>query len=165
MLFPRECIIYCYTQKFYKIRLYYHFIIMFNIYIAWRVIFGYKLHTICFVVIQQKKFGIKPHVYCPKNYIQITFKICSFHFISPSIDPLQGQRPTGCGSSQGTLNSYRDYYWILRVKITLKYIVLDLKLEYTVTIHWVSALLCRSVWLRLILVPILVQGFLGLQIL
>jgi hypothetical protein len=52
-------------------------------------------------------------------------------FISSSIDPLQGQRPTGRGSSQGTLNSYRDYYWILRVKITLKYIVLDLKLEYT----------------------------------
>jgi hypothetical protein len=34
------------------------------------------LHTICFVENQQKKFGIKPHVYYPKNYIQITFKIC-----------------------------------------------------------------------------------------
>jgi hypothetical protein len=88
-----------------------------------------------------------------------------FISISSSIDPLQGQRLTGCGSSHGTFNSCRDYYWILGVKVTLKYTVLDLKLEYTVAIHWVSALLRRSVWLRLILVQILVQGFLGLQIL
>jgi len=47
---------------------------MFNIYIAWRFIFSYKLHTICFVENQRKKFGIKPHVYYPTNYIQITLK-------------------------------------------------------------------------------------------
>jgi len=29
-------------------------------------------------------------------------------YISPSIDPLQGQRPTGCGSSQGTLSGYKE---------------------------------------------------------
>ena len=32
MLFPRECIIYSYTQKLYKISLYYNFIIMLSIY-------------------------------------------------------------------------------------------------------------------------------------
>jgi hypothetical protein len=31
-------------------------------------------------------------------------------YISPSIDPLQGRRPPGCGSSQDTLNSYKKYY-------------------------------------------------------
>ena len=31
-----------------------------------------------------------------------------FIYISPSIDPLQGQRPTGCGSSQGTLSGYKE---------------------------------------------------------
>ena len=83
MLFPRECIIYCYTQIFYKISLYYHFIIMFNIYIVWRFIFSYKLHIISFVDIERKKVGIKSLVYCPKNYIQIIFKIiCIFNWKS-----------------------------------------------------------------------------------
>jgi hypothetical protein len=31
-------------------------------------------------------------------------------YISPSIYPLQGRRPPGCGSSQDTLNSYKKYY-------------------------------------------------------
>jgi hypothetical protein len=30
--------------------------------------------------------------------------------ISSSIDPLQGQRPTGCGSSQDTLSGYKEYF-------------------------------------------------------
>jgi len=33
-----------------------------------------------------------------------------FILYSSSIDPLEGQRPIGCGSSQGTLNSYQKYY-------------------------------------------------------
>ena len=51
-----------------------------------------------------------------KKYGLVTFFkeliifIYSFIYISSSINPLQGQRPTGCGSSQGTLNSYREYY-------------------------------------------------------
>jgi len=32
------------------------------------------------------------------------------YYILSSIDPLQGRRPTGCESSQGTLNSYKEYY-------------------------------------------------------
>jgi hypothetical protein len=50
---------------------------MFNIYIVCRFIFSYKLHIISFVEIQQKKVGIKPLDYYPKNYIQITFNIIS----------------------------------------------------------------------------------------
>jgi hypothetical protein len=42
--------------------------------------------------------------------------------ISSSIDPLHGQRPTGCGSSQDTLSGYKEYFWVLGVKITLEYI-------------------------------------------
>jgi hypothetical protein len=31
-------------------------------------------------------------------------------YVLPSIDPVQGRRPPGCGSSQSTLNSYKKYY-------------------------------------------------------
>jgi len=60
--------------------------------------------------------------------------------ISPSIDPLQGQRPNGCGSSQSTLSSHK----ILldsrnKNNIGLHYnLSVGFKLYYTNIVFWVG---------------------------
>jgi len=60
-------------------------------------------------------------------------------YISPSIDPLQGQRPTGYGSSQSTLSSHK----ILldsrsKNNIGLHYdLSIGFKLYYTNIVFWV----------------------------
>jgi len=40
----------------------------------------------------------------PEAIVQISVYL--FIYYSPSFNPLQGTRPTGCGSSQDTLDSY-----------------------------------------------------------
>ena len=47
-------------------------------------------------------------MWCALMAVKCSIIIIIIIYIAPSIDPLQGQRPTGCGSSQGTLSGYKE---------------------------------------------------------